>query len=257
MKRGSSIYNGIFNLLVLQGARDWITGHAPQYDDLDDHHIIPASWDGAKQLKGASIDTVLNRTPLTGETNRHVIGDRLPNRYLPEMIEQNSEATVRDIFESHLVSAKAFNILLRDPFTPDDFLEFIAERERTIKQAIESLLIRGRLDLNPLIRDLDERIEKVELALRSLIVDNLHNDPSQLPSHIRAEIEKRLQAALRRNPSLDSNDYGTLQGKLEFADLRELEKTITSNALWQRFAPRFGAKPQLEVRFNQLAEGCA
>jgi hypothetical protein len=36
-KRGTSVYNGVFNLLVLQGARDWMTGDVPQYGDLDDH----------------------------------------------------------------------------------------------------------------------------------------------------------------------------------------------------------------------------
>ena len=30
-KRGTSVYNGIFNLLVLRGARDWMTGNVPQY----------------------------------------------------------------------------------------------------------------------------------------------------------------------------------------------------------------------------------
>jgi hypothetical protein len=35
-KRGTSVYNGVFNLLVLQGARDWMTGDVPQYGDLDD-----------------------------------------------------------------------------------------------------------------------------------------------------------------------------------------------------------------------------
>ena len=51
-KRGSSVYNGIFNLLVLRGARDWMTGTVPQYGDLDDHHIVPKSWGkehGARQ----------------------------------------------------------------------------------------------------------------------------------------------------------------------------------------------------------------
>ena len=37
IKRGTSVYNGIFNLLVLQGARDWMTGNVPQHGDLDDH----------------------------------------------------------------------------------------------------------------------------------------------------------------------------------------------------------------------------
>ena len=44
VKRGTSVYNGIFNLLVLQGARDWMTGDVPQYGDLDDHHIVPDLW---------------------------------------------------------------------------------------------------------------------------------------------------------------------------------------------------------------------
>jgi hypothetical protein len=44
VRRGTSVYNGIFNLLVLRGARDWMTGNAPQYGDLDDHHIVPKDW---------------------------------------------------------------------------------------------------------------------------------------------------------------------------------------------------------------------
>ena len=85
-KRGSSVYNGIFNLFVIGGARDWVTGIVPQHDDLDDHHIVPASW-GAKYLGDNSVHTILNRSPLTSDTNRKVIGEKLPNRYLPDWIE--------------------------------------------------------------------------------------------------------------------------------------------------------------------------
>jgi len=66
-KRGTSVYNGIFNLLVIQGARDWISGTVPQHDNLDDHHIVPASWEGAKKLEAGLVHTILNRTPLTAE----------------------------------------------------------------------------------------------------------------------------------------------------------------------------------------------
>ena len=79
-RRGTSVYNGIFNLLVLRGARDWMTGNVPQYDDLDDHHIVPKSWGKETGLHGA-IDTILNRTPLSTDTNRKVIGEHLPNHY--------------------------------------------------------------------------------------------------------------------------------------------------------------------------------
>ena len=119
VKRGSSVYNGIFNLLVLQGARDWMTGNVPQHDDLDDHHIVPASW-GEAHLQKNQVHTILNRTPLTEDTNRNIIRDRLPNAYLPELIAENGESNVRAILESHFISPAAMEILLRDP-SPDDF----------------------------------------------------------------------------------------------------------------------------------------
>lgn len=130
-KRGTSVYNGVFNLLVLQGARDWMTGDIPQHGDLDDHHIVPASW-GKEHLPGNVVGTILNRTPITAGTNRYVINDRLPNEYLPELIKENGESTVRAILESHFVSPTALAILLRNPFTSDDFDAFTAERQRTI-----------------------------------------------------------------------------------------------------------------------------
>lgn len=82
----SSVYKAIFNLLVLAGARDWSSGTIPAHDSLDDHHIVPASWDQASTLGGNAIHSILNRTPLTADTNRTVIGNRLPNAYLPVLM---------------------------------------------------------------------------------------------------------------------------------------------------------------------------
>lgn len=252
-KRGTSVYNGIFNLLVLRGARDWMTGNVPQYGDLDDHHIVPKSW-GKDQRLGGAIDTILNRTPLTADTNRKVISDRLPNEYLPELIAANGEGSVRATLESHFISPAAFDILLRDPFTTDDFDAFLAERQRTLQDAIEDLLVKERLDLPPQLRELDARIEAVELALRRGIDEALDGDPAQLPPHVLQKVEERLQAAAKKNAALDSERYATLAGKLEYADLRELEGTITSKALWTRFEGRFANKETLVKRFGQLAD---
>jgi hypothetical protein len=252
-KRGTSVYNGIFNLLVLRGARDWMAGTVPQYGDLDDHHIVPKSK--AKELKlETSIDTILNRTPLTAETNRNVINDRLPNEYLPELIAANGEATVRGTLESHFISPAAFDILLRNPFGAADFEEFVAERQRTILEAIEDLLVKERLDLPPQLRDLDAQIEKIELALRRTISDTLSDDESKLPPHVRQKVNERLQAAAKKNAALDANHYATLTGKLEYADLRELQDTIAGKALGSLFQARFPNKETLAKRFDQLAE---
>ena len=128
-KPTGSIYKGVFNLLILEGALDWITGKAPPLDGtLDNHHIVPKSW-GKKNNPKTSIDTILNRTPLSIETNRDVIGADLPNKYLPELIEKRGKAEVRATLRTHLISDKAFDILMREDFTKDDYEDFIEERE--------------------------------------------------------------------------------------------------------------------------------
>jgi hypothetical protein len=252
-KRGTSVYNGIFNLLVLQGARDWTTGNVPLHDDLDDHHIVPVSW-GNQHSDRVQIHTILNRTPLTADTNRHVIADRLPNEYLPKLIEANGEKAVRAILASHFISPEAQAILMRTPFTPDDYEAFIAERQRTIQEAIETLLIKERLDLPLNLRELDERIEQVELGLRAMIAKTLNNDPALLPAHIGPKINERIQSVLRKNPALDVDSFQTLAKKLEFSDLRELEDIMYNKGLWPHFAPRFISQDAVKARFGLLAE---
>lgn len=252
-KRGSSVYNGIFNLLVLRGARDWMAGTVPQYGDLDDHHIVPKSWGKDKGLGGA-VDSILNRTPLTADTNRKVINDRLPNEYLPELVAANGEATVRAILESHFVSPAAFDILRRDPFGPDDFEAFLAERQRTLQDAIEDLLIKERLDLPPQLRELDAQVEAVELTLRAAVNAALGGDAAGLPPHVLQKIDERVQAAAKKNAALDLNHYQTLAGRLEYADLREVQDAILSKVSWPLFQERLANKETLAKRFDQLAE---
>ena len=252
-KRGSSVYNGVFNLLVLQGARDWMTGDVPQHGDLDDHHIVPDSW-GKKNIAGGLSGSILNRTPLSAETNRHVIKARLPNEYLPELIKQSGDATVRAILESHFISPVAFDVLLRMPFGVDDFEAFIAERQRTIQDAIENLLIKERLDLSPHLRELDAATERVELSLRKAVDAILGGDVSQVPSNVILKVDDRIARATKKNAALDAEHYQTLTGRLEYFDLRDLQDTLANKLLWPQFEARFGTREALAAKFDQLAE---
>jgi hypothetical protein len=253
IKRGTSVYNGIFNLLVLRGAREWMTGNVPQYGDVADYNIVSKKW-GQDNRLGGLIDTILNRTPLTTETYNKVIRNRLPNQYLPELIGTSGEKNIRATLESHLISSAAFDILLRDPFTQKDFEAFLAERQRTIQDAIEDLLVKERLDLAPNLRELDAKIEEVELGLRRAIVELLDDDPGRIPSHILQKVAERIQSAMKKNPALDRERFRTLAGKLDYFDLREVQEAIVSPALWALFQPRFGSKGTLDTRFGQLAE---
>ena len=253
VRKGTSFYNGIFNLLVLNGARDWVTGNVPQHGDLDDHHIVPKSK-GAEYAQSTPIDTILNRAPLTGETNREVIRDRLPNEYLPELIEASGQDRVLNILDSHFISERAFDILMRDPFTPNDFEEFVIERRNTFLAGIEDLLIKERLGLSPQLRKLDARIEAIELELRGTISTCLSGDVNVLPSHVLQKINQRLQDAARKNPALDVDDYRDIFRKLEYADLRELQDTIVNKGNWPLFEEVFKDKEIIGTRFQQYAE---
>ena len=50
------------------------------------------------------------------------------------------------------------------------------------------------------------------------------------------------------------HDYETLQAKLDYADLRELQEIITSKATWGCFEMQFVNKEGLNAKFDQLAE---
>ena len=170
------------------------------------------------------------------------------------MIEQNGEKVVQSTLESHLISPNAFKILLQKPFEPEDFEAFISERQRTIQDAIETLLIKERLDLPPQLRDLDADTEEVELALRTTIEKTLGGNVHQIPEHILHKVKERITHAAKKNAAFDIERYQTLSGKLEYLDIRELQDTITSKALWVQFEPRFANKDELSKKFDQLAE---
>jgi len=139
-RSGSAIYKAIFNILIIKGAKDWNTFDLPEYSVLEDHHIVPRSW-GKKNGLNNKIDTILNRTPLSDETNRLVIADKLPNIYLREMIEKSKNPEqVYELLESHLISRKAVDILMKKDFSKKDFEEFINERQKTIIDEIKKLL---------------------------------------------------------------------------------------------------------------------
>jgi hypothetical protein len=143
---------------------------------------------------------------------------------------------------------------LHDPFTPDDFEAFVAERQKTLQDAIENLLIKERIDLSPELRDLDEKVEKVELGIRQLIATELNGDASKLPQHVQQKVKERIQSNALKNAALDLNHYQTLNGMLEYCDLRELQDTITNKLLWSTFETRFKNKEALVAKFDQLAE---
>ena len=135
----SARFRGVFALIVVAGARDWATYGLPEDNDLDDHHILPKAC--AKELSCEDLaDSVLNRVPIASKTNRHVIGARMPNVYLREMLAKGDEEWVYRTLASHLISREAVAVLLREDFGAADFREFLALRQNAVRAAVREVL---------------------------------------------------------------------------------------------------------------------
>ena len=254
-KKGSAQFRAIFNLAVIAGARDFNTGAVPMTSELNDHHIVPKSW-GAKNLPkgGMSIDTILNRTPLTDHTNQHVIGASLPNVYLAKLISDNGREVAESILHSHFISPAALDILLRDPFGPDDFNAFVRERQRTIIATINAILLDKWADLPADLRPLNDEIERVELGLRALVAAGLDDDFSRLPENAREKIGLRIASAIKKLPGGDDGRFAALSGSLQFADIAELRAVFENKISGVAFNHIFPNKPELSRKFDQLSE---
>ncbi|MBW8359308.1 MAG: DUF262 domain-containing protein [Weeksellaceae bacterium] len=252
--KGSAIYNAIFNLLVIKEARDWSTFELPEYSELDDHHIVPYSR--FKEFAGKSINSILNRTPISDFTNRHIISNRLPNDYLKEMFENNDEEKVYQALSSHLISKKAVEILLRDPFTKEDYEEFLMERKRTIIFEIQNHLINEVIEIPLHLKVLDAKIEEIELSLRKSIIVNLGSDfevyKNLVSQTIKEKIDFRVLQTLKKRPDETYDDYNSFDKRIQFFDMSEYFETIASKLNWPSFAATFKNKTELDERFRKL-----
>jgi hypothetical protein len=161
------------------------------------------------------------------------------------------------VLDSHLISKKAVSILLRNPFSTEDFIEFLQERQTTIINAIESLLIKEKLDIPVALKKLDLNIEKIEIALRDFILKTVGRTITDYkevtPPHIQEKINTRINSELKKNIYLKKEDFIGFDKKITFFTLFELYDVLVSKNGWVNFEPTFINKTQLHVRFNQIS----
>ena len=162
---------------------------------------------------------------------------------------------MRRILESHFISPAAFDILLRSPFTASDFEAFVAERQRTLQDAIENLLIKERLDLSPQLRDLDAATEQLELELRSIVEAKLDRDTSRVPSHVLQKVDERIARAVKKNAAPGRTTAAKLsQASWNTSTYESCRIQLLVKGHGLNLRSRFGTKEALITKFDQLAE---
>jgi hypothetical protein len=133
----SAVYSGVFCLLALRGARDWRRGENIQLQVLQDHHIFPRAYLSRHGLtKRGTVNTVVNRTLISDETNQK-IGGRAPAEYLADGDIFPSGPTPA-LLEPHFIAEAATELMqsateqLNDEEAAALYDRFLDAREATI-----------------------------------------------------------------------------------------------------------------------------
>lgn len=138
--RNSAAYKGIYAILMDDNTRDWLSGTKIDFstyfsESIDIHHIFPVAWCEKKEnaISRSDYDSIINKTPLSGRTNRIVSGDA-PSKYL-DRVKKNvgvSDEDFIEILQSHVVNP-AF-------MYQDDFYGFFNDRKERIIDKIEKAM---------------------------------------------------------------------------------------------------------------------
>lgn len=136
--RNSAAYKGIYSLLLEDGTRDWLSSSTIDNlnyfsESIDIHHIFPVVWCEKNNIHQDQYNSIINKTPLSGRTNRVVSGDA-PSAYLKRL--QLKSGVSEDEFMK-ILNTHALNI---DLLLSDDFEAFFYDRKERILSKIEKAI---------------------------------------------------------------------------------------------------------------------
>ena len=136
--RNSAAYKGVYAILMDENTKDWLSAsqiNMMNYfsEAIDIHHIFPVAWCEKNGINSKDFDCIINKTPLSGRTNRIVSGDA-PSKYL-ERIKKHAgvdDDTFLDILKSHIIKPELLYA--------DDFQTFLNDRKEQILVRIEKAM---------------------------------------------------------------------------------------------------------------------
>jgi len=136
--RNSAAYKGVYALMMDENTKDWLSATKIDFstyfsESIDIHHIFPVAWCEKNGISRNDFDCIVNKTPLSGRTNRIVSGDA-PSKYLERLKKHAGvfEEEFNTILKSHVVNPDFMYI--------DDFNGFFADRKNQILQRIEQAM---------------------------------------------------------------------------------------------------------------------
>lgn len=143
--RNGAAYKGVMALILVEGARDFISGVKMDFTNfasefVDIHHIFPQKYCEEQGYDKRKWNSIVNKTPIAYRTNRK-IGGVAPSKYLKAIEDNNvSAADLNANVKSHGIDIAA----LRN----DDFDTFFALRAKTLLVFISKAMGKNINNLN-------------------------------------------------------------------------------------------------------------
>ncbi len=161
--RISAAYKGVHALLMRHGCRDFIKGRPAELmtffnDRIDIHHVFPQKWCKARGIAPVVYDSIINKTPLSRDSNQSIGGDA-PSVYL-RRIEQRqgiSPQALDDILRSHLIEPSFLRA--------DDFEGFYAARRSALAALVAGAMGKAVVDEDGTNEQETETVEDPETML--------------------------------------------------------------------------------------------
>lgn len=188
-KRTRRFYNMLQIVTRANDPVDWKTG-APLKGayNLESHHVFPRShlydeYDSSKSEHRKLVNEIANRAFLTPETNRHIIRDRPPAEYLPEVAEDYPEA-----LQSQFIPME------EELWQIENYEDFLAKRRQSIADAVndymDDLQIGTRDDEQESVEELIDRGESARIEFKQTFLYDVHRD--QPNKDLKASVVKEI-----------------------------------------------------------------
>lgn len=140
--RQSAAYKGVSALLMEKGAKDFRSGQeyvlSVFFDEsVDIHHIFPRKWCEGARIDAKRYNSIINKTPLSGRTNR-MLGGNAPSKYLAKIESGATSAgpISAEIVNHHLET----HLIVPDCLRSDDFQAFYDRRKEALIEMIEGAM---------------------------------------------------------------------------------------------------------------------
>jgi len=173
----NAMYKGVLSLLALEGARDFDTGQELENaDNNQKDHIFPQSKKfGFGNL--SDINSILNITWMSNNTNEKIKRSKKPSVYIPEFVKEKyngDEKSFFDVLKTHFIDKNTYWEMIRDA---DGFDSFIETRNQLIMKKIKERI--GWTEKDEILK-IDEEVDLLKneegetLEFKSSFKKNMH-----------------------------------------------------------------------------------